>query len=142
MSSKNSQSILGSENDVRHRIFSNEFKRSKISDLLEKKITVTELSRLYGVSRSAIYKWKTKFDPHYEAKTKVVIEMQSEAEKTKALLQRVVELERAIGQKQLEIDFKNKLIELASKELKVDIKKKYSTKPLSGSEKISKNTTT
>ena len=68
--------------------------------------------------------------------------MQSEAQKTKELLQRVAELERIIGQKQLEIDFKEKMIELASDELGVDIKKKYNTKQSSGTESIPKNTTT
>jgi len=130
------------ELDVRRRVFSNEFKKSKVADIIEKKITVTELSRLYGISRSSIYKWKAKYDPHYEPKTRIVIEMQSEAQKTKELLQRLAELERIIGQKQLEIDFKDKMIELASQELKVDIKKKYNTEQSSGLENIPKNTTT
>jgi len=120
------------ELDPRRRTFSDEFKKSKVADLLEKKITIAELSRLYNVSRSAIYKWKSKFGVDSASKTKIVVEMQSEAQKTKALLQRVAELERIVGQKQLEIDFNDKLIELASIELKVNIKKKYGTKPLNG----------
>ena len=49
--------------------------------------------------------------------------MESEAIKTKQLLERQAELERIIGQKQIEIDFLNKLMEIASQELKTDIKK-------------------
>jgi transposase-like protein len=124
----------------RNRIFSNEFKKAKVADIVEKKITVTELSRLYGVSRSAIYNWIRIYDPHYETKTRVVIEMQSESQKTKELLQRVAELERIVGQKQLEIDFLGKLMELASKELNLDIKKKYSTSLSNGSDDTGHNT--
>jgi len=54
----------------------------------------------------------------------------------------IFEDEAQAEQKQLEIDFKDKMIELASEELEVDIKKKYSTKQSSGSENTPKNTTT
>jgi len=128
--------------DPRCRTFSDEFKKSKVADLVEKKITVTELSRLYNVSRTSIYRWKSKFGTDTTSKTKIVVEMQSEAQKTKALLQRVAELERIIGQKQLEIDFHNKLIELASVELDVDIKKNYGTQLSNGSAPIAGNTDT
>jgi hypothetical protein len=55
--------------------------------------------------------------------------MESEAQKTKLLQQRVAELERIVGQKQIEIDFLNELITVAGAELKVDLKKTFCTKP-------------
>jgi transposase len=58
--------------------------------------------------------------------------MESESYKTARLQQHVAELERIIGQKQLEIDFLGKLLEIGSEELGFDIKKKFSTKPSSG----------
>jgi len=48
---------------------------------------------------------------------------------------RLAELERIIGQKQLQIDYLEKIIELGSEEVGIDIKKKYSTEPLGGSSK-------
>jgi transposase len=51
--------------------------------------------------------------------------MESEAKKTEELLKRVSELEQVVGQKQLEIDYLNKLLELSSLEFKVDIEKKF-----------------
>lgn len=54
--------------------------------------------------------------------------MESEEFKTKKLQEKIAELERAIGQKQLEIDFLNKTIELASKEVGIDLKNKYNSK--------------
>ena len=54
--------------------------------------------------------------------------MESEAYKTKQLLEQVAELERVIGQKQLEIDYLDKLLELESQELGYDLKKKHAAK--------------
>ena len=55
--------------------------------------------------------------------------MESESHKTKRLLERLAELERIVGQKQLQIDYLEKLIEIGSEELKVDLKKSFGTKP-------------
>lgn len=123
-----------------NRIFSDEYKKSKVQDLIAKRVTVTELTRLLGVSRSSIYKWLYKYSPHHEQKSILVVQMESEATKAKYYMQRVEELERVIGQKQLEIDFLNKLIEIGSEELGFDIKKNFSTKLSNGTESIKNNT--
>ena len=62
--------------------------------------------------------------------------MESESQKTQFYQNRVAELERIVGQKQLEIDFRDKLIDLASAELGVDLKKNFSTQVLNGSASI------
>ena len=59
----------------------------------------------------------------------------SDTQQILALKQKVAELERAVGQKQLLIDFKDKMIELAEEHYQVDIKKKFSTTPSSPSGK-------
>src|ERR1700741_3316049 len=87
----------------RNRIFSEQFRREKVKDLLFRRITIKELCSLYGMSRSAVYKWLYLYG-HVEKGTKTVIEMESEAKKTQLLQVRLAELERIIGQKQLEID--------------------------------------
>jgi hypothetical protein len=61
--------------------------------------------------------------------------MQSEEQKTIFYKEKVAELERMVGSKQIEIEFLHKIIELASKELKMDLKKIFSTNASSGSEK-------
>jgi len=61
-----------------------------------------------------------------------VVEAESDTRKILQLKERVKELERIIGQKQILIDFQGKMIELAEDEYGVDIKKKYGTKPSSG----------
>lgn len=124
------------------RHFSEEFKKAKVKDIVEKRLTVLELSRLYNVSAVAVYKWLYKYSPHHDRKTTLVVQMESEATKTKYLLQQVADLQRVIGQKQLEIDFLSKLIEIGSEELGFDLKKNISSKLSSGTGPAKDSTTT
>jgi transposase-like protein len=114
------------------REFSEAFKREKVKDLVEKRISIKQLCKLYEVSRTSVYNWLYLYSPHHEQKTILVVQMESEAYKSQMLQQRVAELERIVGQKQLELDFLNKLFELGSEELGFDIKKNLSTKLSNG----------
>jgi transposase len=87
-----------------------------------------------------VYKWLAKYSVHYQKGSKMVIEMESEATKTQALLARQAELERIVGQKQMEIDFLNRLLLIASEELKVDIKKRFLDPPSNGFKDIGGST--
>jgi len=123
------------------RFFSEEFKKSKVKELVEKHITIKEICMLYGVTRSAVYKWLYKYSKDHQRKPNFVVQMESEAQKTIRLQQQLAEFERVIGQKQLEIDFLNKLIEVGSEELGFDIKKNFSPKLSNGIELKGKDTT-
>ena len=68
--------------------------------------------------------------------------MDSEAYKSKELEKRVKELEAALGRKQLEVDFLNRLIEQGKEELGVDLKKKSFTPPSDGSKETKGSTGT
>lgn len=57
------------------------------------------------------------------------MEAKSDTQKILALQKRIAELERIVGQKQVLLDFKEKMIELAEEEYKIDIKKKFTDKP-------------
>ena len=59
--------------------------------------------------------------------TILVMQKKSEANQRQALLGKIKELEAALGRKHLELEVKDKIIELASEALSVDIKKKYVT---------------
>lgn len=124
------------------RCFSEEFKKSKVKELVEKQVTVVQLSRLYGLTRATVYKWLYRYSPHHHQKTTLVVQMESESFKTQRLQQQVAELERIVGQKQLEIDFLNKLLELASEEIGYDVKKNTSLKLSNGTGASEKNTPT
>jgi transposase len=116
------------------RYFSEAFKREKVDEILSKKITIKELSFLYGINIHVIYKWLHKYSKVKLSGIKIHYEMETEEQKTLFYKDKVAELERIIGIKQIEIDFLNKLIEIASSELNVDIKKNFSTYRSNGSE--------
>ena len=59
----------------------------------------------------------------------MIVQQDSEEAKTQELLKKVAELERILGQKQMEIDYQSKLIEIASKELDIDLKKSFKPTP-------------
>jgi hypothetical protein len=71
---------------------------------------------------------------------KQVVEAKSDTQKIKALEERIKELERIVGQKQLLIEFKDKQIEIAEATYNVDIKKKVGSKLLSGTTSTGKHT--
>ena len=107
-----------------NRTFSEEFRRSKVEELRSGRLKVRDLCQLYNLSRTTIYNWLYLYS-ETEKGTKTVVQMESEAFKTKLLLQRVAELERIIGQKQLEIDYLSVCLEVASDEIGYDLKKKH-----------------
>ena len=102
------------------RTFSTAFKKEKVELLDQGKITVKELSDIYEVSGTAIYNWKKKFS--------IVVEKISEQRKNIELLKQIKELERAIGRKQLELDYYKSVVEIISKENGEDLEKKYKPK--------------
>jgi len=114
------------------RIFSEELKKKAIKDLTSKRTTVKTLMNEHQVSHQAIYSWLYKYSPYHEQKCTLVVQMKSEEAKKIELQQRIAELERIVGQKQLEIDFLNKLLEIGSSELGFDLKKSFSSPPLNG----------
>ena len=133
--SKTTKSTNYSINSKYNRYFSESFKRTKVGEIQQKLLTISQVCELYEVSRTTVYKWIYAYS-NLEPGVKMVVEMESESLKTKELLERNAELERFIGQKQLEIDYLQKILELSSKDLGYDFKKKYEIKSLSSSGKI------
>lgn len=123
-----------------YRYFSEEFRRSKVEEIESNLSTVCEISRTYQVSRAAVYQWIYRYSLNLKRGTRQVIEMESDTRRIEALQKQVQELERIIGQKQLQIDFQEKLIELASGELGLDIKKKFGSQPCAGSGRTANDT--
>lgn len=122
------------------RYFSEDFKRKKVKEIEQNLATVVQISREYEVSRAAVYRWVYKYSAVRKKGIKQVVEAQSDTVKITRLRDEVREMERVVGQKQIKIDFLEKMIELAEKEYGIDIKKKYSSMPLSGSGQTGKRT--
>ena len=121
------------------RTFSVAFKKRQV-DLYDRNLaTVREISKEFDVSETAIYKWLKKYSKRYSHQVQTVVQMESEAHKNKALRARIAELERALGQKQMKIDYLEKLIEVSQNEFGIEIEKKVELPPLSGSGSTGKN---
>ena len=110
------------------RQFSEPFKKEKVNQIDEGKITVLQLSRIYEVSTTSVYNWIRKYSRYAGQNEKVVVEKVSEASKTLYLQKKVAELEQLIGQKQVEVEYLKKVIEFGSELTETDIKKKYESK--------------
>lgn len=115
-----------------YRYFSEDFKRKKVSELDRNLISIAELCREHQVSATAVYKWIYAYSTMRKKGLKQVIETKSDSQKLIALREEMKELQRIIGEKQIKLDFQEKLISLAEREYKVDIKKKLSGKLSSG----------
>lgn len=109
------------------RVFSEEFKKNRVKEYERGKFTVKELGRLYGIQEAVIYRWIYKYSYYNKKSIKVVEMSESSTKKLKDLELRIKELEQIVGQKQLKIDYLEKMIELAGKELDIDIKKNSDT---------------
>ena len=114
------------------RYFSDGFKKQKVRDLEQNLCQIRDICKEYEVTRAAVYKWIYKFSAMRKKGVRQVVESESDTKKLLALRERLKELERIIGQKQLLIDFQEKVIEMAENEYHVDIKKKFGAKYYSG----------
>jgi transposase len=124
----------------RMRYFSKEFKRKKVTELERNQTSIAEISREYQVSRASVYRWLYKYSAMKKKGQKQVLEVQSDTRKLQYLQEQLKEMERIIGQKQMQIDFLDKMIELAEEQYRIDIKKKFSTQPSAGSGQKANNT--
>jgi transposase len=114
------------------RTFSEEFKKNKIRELERNITSIPEICTTYLVSRTSVYRWIYKYSIMAKKQVKQVVEAKSDTQTIKALRERIKELERVIGQKQLLIEFKEKMIEIAETTYNIDIKKKVASKLSSG----------
>jgi transposase len=121
------------------RAFSQAFRDEVIKLFESGKYSILQLSRLYGLSQNIIYVWIYKYSTFNKKGYRIIEMKQSDTSKLKALQQRVQELERALGQKQIKIDFLEEMINVAQEELNIDIKKKSFTPPSNGSGKNEKS---
>ena len=115
-----------------NRYFSEAFKRKKVDEIDKRITTIREICKEYQVSTTAVYKWIYKFSLMKKKAVKMVVEAHSDTKKIEALKQHIAQLEQSLGQKQFEIDFLNKQMDIASELYGVDIKKKLSGKISSG----------
>ena len=107
------------------RHFSEELRKEIVAQIEQKQITVAQVTRDYSVSRSAVYKWLYRYSRTLEKGTRLVMEKDSDANRSQELKKRIKELEAALGRKSLEADLYRNILDLASDEYRTDLKKTF-----------------
>lgn len=127
MAKRNQYKMSVSQRQVRS--FSDSFKLQKVREIELGKTKIPDICKEYEVSRTSVYRWLNKFGMTKKKGERLIVEIDSDTKQLQAYKQKVAELEQLIGQKQIRIDFMDKMIEIAEDKYGIDIKKKHSTKP-------------
>ena len=122
------------------RRFSDSFKQAKVREIELGKTKVSEISKQYQVAATNVYRWIERYGNMKEKKERLIVETNSDTKQLLALKKKVAELEQIIGQKQVQLDFKEKMIEIAEEKYGIEIKKKVSTTQSNTSGKTGTNT--
>ena len=117
----------------KQRKFSEEFKKCILNDFESGNFSVLQLERLHKIKGQIIYRWIYKYSNHNQQGQRIVEMKDSSTQKLKALEQKVKELERTVGQKQVQIDYLEKMIDIAKDDLNIYIKKNSDTPQSNGS---------
>jgi transposase-like protein len=119
----------------KHRKFSEDYKRLIVKEFESGNFSVLQLEKLHNISNTLIYRWIYKYSNFNDKSIRIIEMKDSSTNKLKELEKKVKDLERAVGQKQLYIDYMEKMMEIAKDELGIDIKKNFGTPQSAGSEK-------
>lgn len=112
------------------RRFSEEFKKQRVKEHEQGKLTVAQISRLYTVSETSVYNWLHKYSYFYQNNWVIVEEKHSNSKKLDEAERRIAELEKKLGQNGMLIDYYEEMIKIASQEFDIDLKKNLDIKRL------------
>jgi len=122
----------------KYRRYSEEFKRSLVEQYESGASSTKEISIENSISQHLIYNWIYKFSTFNKKGYRIVELSNSKTEKLKELQNENQALKALIGEKQIKIEYLEKLIQLAESELNYDIKKNSYTPQSNTSVKIVK----
>ncbi len=117
------------------RVFSEELKKKIVVEIESKRMSVSDVAYVYNVNKTSVYKWIYKYSKTRQQGERIVVASNTAIDKIKTLEAQVAELERALGRKQLQIDFLDRTIGYISEDVGYDVKKKMLTEQFSGIEK-------
>lgn len=133
--------IFDEEQRIKHvRYFSSDFKKKRVQELEHNLVTVSDICKTHKVSRTSVYRWIYSYSTMAKKQVRQVVESKSDTKKIQLMEARIKELERIVGQKQILIEFQDKMIEIAEQTYDVDIKKKLGSKLSSGTGNPETNT--
>ncbi|MDF2157008.1 hypothetical protein, partial [Algoriphagus sp. CAU 1675] len=98
-----------SESERRVRRFSDNFRKEKVRELELGLVSIRDLRQQYQVSDMSVRRWMIKFGSMKQKQERLIVESQSDTVQLLELKKKVAELERVVGQKQLLIDFQQKM---------------------------------
>tara|TARA_R110002050_G_scaffold297396_1_gene458774 strand:+ start:66 stop:452 length:387 start_codon:yes stop_codon:yes gene_type:complete len=108
------------------RIFSLELRKQIVGQIERKELTVIQAVREYEIGgKQTVYNWLYKYSATLKKGTRMVMEKDSQENKSQELRTRIKELEAALGRKSLEADLYRIIVEKASDEYRVDLKKSF-----------------
>lgn len=123
------KSVKMTRQERQNRYFSESFKVKKVQEIERGISKIAEICKEYEVSGTAVRKWILKYSTMKKKTEKMVVESKSDTQTIIELKKQIADLERRLGQKQVQLDFKDTMIDLAEEIYKIDIKKKLGTKP-------------
>ena len=107
------------------RRYSDGFRRARVKDFENGTFTVLQMSRLYQIGEGTLYNWIRKYSSVPSPQAMIVEVPDSQTEKVKQLEARIAQLERALGRKQIELDYHAELLRVLE-ESGVAVQKKAS----------------
>lgn len=119
------------------REYAEEFKLKLVEEYEKGVMSVLQMEKYYGISNRSLYKWIYKYSSYNKKNISIVEFKDSQTHRLKELEEKVKELERTVGQKQIMIDYLEKMIDLAKENYSIDIKKNSDT-PHSGGSNLGK----
>ncbi len=125
----------------RIRKFSDSFKLQKVREIETGKSKVSDICKEYEVSYTSVYNWLERYGLMKEKTERLVVESESDTKQLIFLKKKVADLEQLVGQKQIQLEFTEKMIDLAEELYGINIKKKFSTKQSSISGETENKTT-
>lgn len=106
------------------------FKQKVVSEIESGKLTVSRAGKVYDITgHGTINTWLRQLGKSHLLNRVVRIQMKGEQDKMQLLKKRVQELESALASAHLKNLYLETLIDVASKETGIDIKKNIDTKP-------------
>lgn len=109
-----------------HRIFSEELRKEVVKSIESGKLTIAQAKRDYGIKGTqTVYDWIYRYSRTLKKGTRIVMEKDSQDKTNEELRKRIKDLESALGRKSLEADLFRAIVEEASKEYKIDLKKSF-----------------
>ncbi len=109
------------------KVYSEHFRLARVKEYESGKLTVNQIHLTYGVAKQSVYLWIYRYSAYNKKGYKIVEHSKSLGGKVSALQEKVAELERLLGQKQIIIDYQQALIKKAEDVYQIEIEKNSNT---------------